>query len=103
MSIAFTRKRTQGTQSLSSDTKDEKYDGAPEVTISETSSADLGLAVDEKRFFFQRRAKYDPDAIATLVCFLLSRLNCCTDFYSQVYLMTLRRRSSTNPEMIGMP
>jgi len=28
----------------------------------------LGAAIEEKRFWYQRRKGYDPDAIATQVC-----------------------------------
>jgi hypothetical protein len=67
MSVALTSNvRNRGTNSPSSETKDEKVDEAPNVSVVETNS-ELGLALEEKRFWFQRQTQYDPDAIATLV------------------------------------
>ena len=67
MSVALTRSsQTQGSNTPPLDTKDEKFNKESTVSVNETNS-ELGFAIEEKRFWFQRRSKYDPDAIATLV------------------------------------
>jgi hypothetical protein len=67
MSVALARNLDdQGSNTTLSDTKDEKFNKEAEVGIVETNS-ELGFALEEKRFWFQRQSKYDPDAIATLV------------------------------------
>jgi hypothetical protein len=63
MSVALTKLARNGTDSSPSLT-DEKKTTA--VSVSGVS-LDLADPQEEKRFFFQRRAKYDPDAVATLV------------------------------------
>ena len=68
MSVALRKSvQTQGSNTPPQiDIKDEKFNKESAVSINETSS-ELGFAVEERRFFFQRRSKYDPNAIATLV------------------------------------
>jgi hypothetical protein len=69
MSVALAKfgryaSRTPGTPPSPTGELQEKI-GAT-VSVSDASS-DLAHPDHEKRFFFQRQKKYDPDAIATLV------------------------------------
>ncbi|KAF2805300.1 MFS general substrate transporter [Mytilinidion resinicola] len=64
LAIAVQKKGADGSASPSSLSSTEISKGLAEVKISETDST-LGVPADEKRFWFQRAIKYDPDAIAT--------------------------------------
>jgi hypothetical protein len=102
MSVALTSKfRNRGSNLPSSDTKDEKFNEGPEVTVSETSS-ELGLALQESRFWFQRKTKYDPEAIATLVRPHIPCSQRCTDVSSPVCSMTPRQQRSISLGLTGM-
>lgn len=70
MSVALTNRRgpAHRVPTLLADEKhSEKFDEAKVAvdSVGDTNS-ELGFALEEKRFWFQRRANYDPDAIATL-------------------------------------
>jgi hypothetical protein len=94
MSVALTKLARSGTDSQTS-IDDEKKSAAVSVS---GISLDLADPREEKRFFFQRRSKYDPDAVATLVR-LLSQVSSCADNDSQVYMMIqpLQRTTSLVP------
>jgi len=47
-------------------TGEDKEDKKTEVSV-DVASLGLADANEERRFWFQRRTKYDPDSVATLV------------------------------------
>jgi hypothetical protein len=66
MPLAFAKLVHDGPNSRSPITGDDKENKTAEVSV-DASSLDLADAQEERRFWFQRRTKYDPDSVATLV------------------------------------
>lgn len=64
MSTVLTRRQPPAQERVVSD---ESGKDEPETTTTSLSDdPGLGVALEQKRFFWQRSKKYDPDAIATL-------------------------------------
>jgi len=62
----------------------------------------LGVAKEERRFWFQRARAYDADAIATLVWMFLSHVQFHTANYdSQASTTTPKQRNSISHDQIG--
>ena len=103
MATVLAREKAARPERTDSD-RDEKS-GADASTLSVNSIPPLGVAKEERRFFFQRARAYDPDAIATQVrCSSESnRLWKLTQrpIDSPVFSMTQKRPTSTSRGRTG--